>query len=468
MARDLTKGKPLKGILLFSLPIMAGLLLQQLYSSVDKIVVGNSISQDALSAVGTCMPLTFFFVAFAMGLSNGAGVVFSQYYGAKKMESLRTAFSTAAILLVCIGVFMTGVGLVFGRSILENLLKVPKSIIGDAVGYFSIYCIGLIFQFVYNAVSAALRAVGDSLATLIFLLISSVLNIILDLLFVLKFHWGVEGTAIATVISQAVSAVVSVIYMQKKYDYYRFRKGEFKFSGQMCKLTLKFGVPTMIQMCIVSGGQVVIQRVANDLGPSAIAAATAASGIENYIFIPSQSFNNGMSMYTGQNVGAGNIPRVYEGYKKTLLISVPICIVLTAVSLIFAGPLVGLFGIKGEALELGIKHLRFIAPFYILFSVYMPTIAVLTGSGDVYFSTCVTLSGLAMRVLATYVFAYLFRFEFASLYYAVPLGWLLLLVMAFIRFKSGRWQTKRVVKGGPPPQTAEGPAPEEEAANEEN
>ena len=455
MARDLTKGKPLKGILLFSLPIMAGLLLQQLYSSVDKIVVGNSISQDALSAVGTCMPLTFFFVAFAMGLSNGAGVVFSQYYGAKRMESLRTAFSTAAILLVCIGAALTGVALVLARTMLGGVLKVPDKIIDDAVGYFSIYCIGLVFQFVYNAVSAALRAVGDSLATLIFLLISSVLNIILDLLFVLVFRWGVEGTAIATVISQAVSAIVSVIYMQKKYDYYRFRKGEFAFNGQMCKLTLKFGVPTMIQMCIVSGGQVVIQRVANDMGPAAIAAATAASGIENYIFIPSQSFNNGMSMYTGQNVGAGNISRVYEGHRKTLMISVGICIVLMVVSLVFAKALIGLFGVEGEALSLGIKHLRFIAPFYICFAAYMPTVAVLTGSGDVYFSTCVTLSGLGMRVLATYVFYYLFRFEFASLYYAVPLGWLLLLVMAVIRFKSGKWQTKRVVKGGPAPQTSE-------------
>ena len=457
MARDLTKGKPLKGILLFSLPIMAGLLLQQLYSTVDSIVVGNSIGEAALSAVGTCAPLTFFFVAFAMGLANGAGVVFSQYYGAKRMDSLRTAFSTAAILLVGIGVVLTAVGLILGRGMLGRTLKVPETILDDAVGYFSIYCIGLVFQFVYNAVSAALRAVGDSLATLIFLLISSVLNIVLDLLFVLKFRWGVEGTAIATVISQAVSAIVSIIYMQKKYEFYRFKKGEFGFNGQMCKLTLKFGVPTMIQMCIVSGGQLVIQRVANVIGPSAIAAATAAGRIENYIFIPSQSFNNGMSMFTGQNVGAGNIPRVYQGYRKTLLMSVPICIVLMVVSLVFAGPLVGLFGVEGEALQLGIKHLRFIAPFYIFFAIYMPTVAVLTGSGDVYFSTGVTLSGLAIRVIATYAFFYLFHQGFASLYYSVPIGWLLLLVVAFIRFKSGKWQSKRVVKGGPPPQTAEGP-----------
>ncbi|MBR5115211.1 MAG: MATE family efflux transporter [Oscillospiraceae bacterium] len=467
MARDLTKGKPLKGILLFSLPIMAGLLLQQLYSTVDSIVVGNSIGEAALAAVGTCAPLTFFFVAFAMGLANGAGVVFSQYYGAKRMESLRTAFSTAAILLFGIGIVMTAVGLLLGRGILGTTLKVPPEILDEAVGYFSIYCMGLVFQFVYNAVSAALRAVGDSVATLIFLCISSVLNIALDLLFVLEFRWGVRGTAIATIISQAVSAIVSIIYMQKKYDFYRFKKGEFGFNGQMCKLTLKFGVPTMIQMCIVSGGQVVIQRVANDLGASAIAAATAAGRIENYIFIPSQSFNNGMAMYTGQNVGAGNIPRVYEGMKKTLLLSVPICIVLMVVSIFLAGPLVGLFGVEGEALTLGIKHLRFIAPFYIFFAVYMPMVAVLTGSGDVYFSTGITLSGLAIRVLATYVFAYALHCGFASLYYSVPIGWLLLLALAFFRFMSGKWQTKRVVKGGPPAQPAEGPAPDEEI-NEEN
>ena len=436
----------MKGIFLFALPIMAGQLLQQLYNTVDSIVVGRFLGEAALSAVGTCSALTFFFVAFAMGLSNGAGVVFAQYYGARRMPELRRAVSTAALMLIAIAVVLTAIGISLAEVMLGDLLDAPKDIIGDAVTYFSIYCIGLVFQFVYNAVAAALRSVGDSRATLIFLCISSVLNIILDLLFVLVFDWKVAGTAIATVIAQVVSAVVSVIYMQKKYDFYRYRRGEFGFDGKMCRLTLKFGVPTMIQMCIVSGGQVIIQRVANWLGTSAIAAATAAGRIENYIFIPAQSFNSAMATYTGQNVGAGSLDRVYAGYKKTLLMSVPICVSLMAITFFLARPLVGLFGVEGEALDLGIKHLRFITPFFLFFSIYMPTVGLLTGSGDVYAATSITLSSLALRVICTYVFAYLCHFEFASLYYAVPISWALCLVCGFIRFKSKRWETKRLVK----------------------
>lgn len=446
MAKDMTSGNPLKRIFFFALPIMLGMLLQQLYNTVDSIVVGRHISEAALSSVGTCSPLTFFFVAFSTGLSNGAGVVFAQYYGAKHMTDLRKAFSTAAILLFAIGLFLTAVGIIFARGMLGTLLKTPDDILSNAVGYFSVYCIGLVFQFVYNVIAAALRSVGDSRATLIFLCISSVLNIILDLIFVLVFNWGVIGTAVATVIAQGTSAAVSVLYMQKKYDFYRFRKGEFGFDSDMCRLTLKFGVPTMIQMCIVSGGQVVIQRVANDLGTSAIAAATVAGRIENYIFIPAQSYNNAMATYTGQNVGAGNLPRVFEGYKKALTLSVPTCVALMAITFFFAKPLVSLFGVEGEALEFGIKHLRFISPFFLFFSIYMPTVGLLTGSGDVYASTALTLSSLGLRVIATFIFHYVFHLGFASLYYPTPLGWLLCLVCGLIRFKSGRWQTKRVVR----------------------
>ncbi len=436
----------MKGIFLFALPIMAGQLLQQLYNTVDSIVVGRFLGEAALSAVGTCSALTFFFVAFAMGLANGAGVVFAQYYGARQMPDLRKAVSTAVLMLIAIAVVLTAVGISLARVMLGNWLDAPDDILRDAVTYFSIYCVGLVFQFAYNAVAAALRAVGDSRATLMFLCISSVLNIILDLLFVLVFDWKVAGTAIATVIAQIVSAVISFIYMRRKYEFYRFKKGEFRFDGKMCRLTLKYGVPTMVQMCIVSGGQVIIQRVANGLGTSAIAAATAAGRIENYIFIPAQSFNSAMATYTGQNVGAGDLDRVFAGFRKTLLMSVPICVSLMAITFFLAKPLVGLFGVEGEALTLGIKHLRFITPFFIIFSVYMPIVGLLTGSGDVYAATSVTLSGLALRVICTYVFAYVCNFEFASLYYAVPISWALCLILGFIRFKSNRWQTKRLVK----------------------
>jgi putative MATE family efflux protein len=446
MAKDMTKGSEAKLILLFALPIMLGLVLQQLYNTVDSVVVGQYLGEAALSAVGTCSALTMFVVSFSVGLSNGAGIVLAQYFGAKKFSDMRKTLATALYLLVGLGVIITVLGLIFAKGMLSNILSAPDEILGMAMQYFQIYCVGLVFQFVYNVIAAALRSIGDSRASLIFLLISSVLNIILDLAFVLYFGWGVAGTAIATVISQAVSAVVSIYYMWKKYEFYRVQRAEAAFDREKSSLILKLGVPSMVQMCIVSGGNVLVQRVVNSFGTSAIAAATAAGRIENYLFIPCQGFNNGISTFTGQNIGAGDFNRVFSGWRKSLKLVIPIAVVLMAGLELFSHPLIALFGVEGEALALGMKHLRFIAPFFVLFAVYMSTAGVLTGSGDVMAATSITLSSLAVRVTITYVFAYICGFWFASLYYAVPIGWAICFVCAVIRFRGGKWKEKAIVR----------------------
>ncbi len=448
MAKDMTKGSEARLILLFALPIMLGLALQQLYNTVDSVVVGQYLGEAALSAVGTCAALTMFAVSFAVGLSNGAGIVFAQYFGAKKYSDMRKTLSTALYLLVGLSLMITALGLVFAKALLRRLLSTPDEVLEMAMQYFRIYCLGLIFQFVYNVIAAALRSIGDSRASLYFLLISSLLNVILDLVFVLSFGWGVAGTAVATVISQAVSVAVSIIYMWKKYEIYRIKRDEAAFDAEKSSLILKLGVPTMVQMCIVSGGNVLVQRVVNGFGTAPIAAATAAGRIENYLFIPCQGFNNGISTFTGQNMGAGKIDRVYSGWRKALKLVIPIAVVLMAGLEIFARPLIALFGVEGEALILGMRHLRFIAPFFVLFAVYMSTAGVLTGSGDVMAATSITLSSLAIRVGATYVFAYVCGFWFASLYYAVPIGWIVCFACMMIRFRSGRWKKKAIVRHG--------------------
>lgn len=448
MAIDMTKGSEAKAISVFALPIMGGFLLQQLYNTVDSVVVGRTLGQQALSAVGTCSALTMLAVSFATGLCNGEGIVLSQFFGAKKYTDLRKTLSTSFMLLTCMSIAVTALCLVFARRLLGGLLSVPEEIMGGAMQYFSIYCVGLIFQFIYNVVAAALRSVGDSKATLLFLLISSVLNIVLDLLFVLVFRWGIAGTAIATVISQAVSAVVSVYYMWKKYDFYRLGRSEFVFDAEKCRLVLKLGVPTMVQMCIVSGGNVLVQKVTNSLGTVAIAAATAAGRIENYLFIPCQGFNNGVATFTGQNIGAGDLKRVRSGMLKALVIAVPLALVMAALLYIFAGPLVSIFGVEGDAMQLGIAHLHFIAPFFVLFSAYMNLAGVLVGAGDVLVSTSITLSGLALRVICANVFCYVMDLGFRSLYYAVPIGWVLCFILALFRYFSGKWKSKALVKHG--------------------
>ncbi|MBO4677298.1 MAG: MATE family efflux transporter [Oscillospiraceae bacterium] len=449
MARDMTTGREGKHILAFALPIMGGLVLQQLYNTVDSVVVGQKLGDIALGAVGTCSALTMFAVSFAVGLTNGSSVIFAQLFGAKQLDKLRRNLSTAFCLLAALGLAISILGFCFARPLLKALAA-PDAILDMASGYFRIYCLGLVFQFVYNVAAGALRSVGDSKATLYFLCISSVVNIVLDLVFVIVFHWGVEGTAIATVIAQGVSAVVSLVYMHRKYEFFRFAKGEFAFDPSCCGQILKLGVPTMVQMCIVSGGNVLIQRVVNDLGTVALAANTAAARIENYMFIPVQSMNNGLATFTGQNVGAGKYDRVLGGRRQARYIIVPTALLISLILWVFAKPLIGLFGVTGESLTLGIQHLRFIAPFFVIFALYMSTAGVLTGSGDVLAAACVTLSVLGVRVAATYIFNYGFHLGFPSLYYANPIGWAFGFIVVWLRFRTGIWKTKAVVKRGKP------------------
>ena len=449
MARDMTTGREGKHILAFALPIMGGLVLQQLYNTVDSVVVGQTLGAEALGAVGTCSALTMFAVSFAVGLTNGSSVIFAQLFGAKQLDKLRRNLSTAFCLLAALGLAISILGFCFARPLLKALAA-PDAILDMASGYFRIYCLGLVFQFVYNVAAGALRSVGDSKATLYFLCISSVVNIVLDLVFVIVFHWGVEGTAIATVIAQGVSALVSLFYMHRKYEFFRFARGEFAFDPSCCGQILKLGVPTMVQMCIVSGGNVLIQRVVNDLGTVALAANTAAARIENYMFIPVQSMNNGLATFTGQNVGAGKYDRVLGGRRQARYIIVPTALLISLILWVFAKPLIGLFGVTGEALTLGIQHLRFIAPFFVIFALYMSTAGVLTGSGDVLAAACVTLSVLGVRVAATYIFNYGFHLGFPSLYYANPIGWAFGFIVVWLRFRTGIWKTKAVVKRGKP------------------
>ena len=361
------------------------------------------------------------------------------------VNALRTNLSTAFCLLTALGLAISVLGFCFARPLLKALAA-PEEILDMAAGYFRIYCLGLVFQFIYNVSAGALRSVGDSKATLIFLCISSVVNIVLDLAFVIVLHWGVAGTAVATVIAQGVSAVASLVYIFRKYAFYRFAKGEFRFDGPSCGQILRLGVPTMVQMCIVSGGNVLIQRVVNALGTVALAANTAAGRIENYMFIPVQGMNTGIATFTGQNVGAGRYDRVRTGRRQARYIMVPTALVISLILWVFAKPLIAIFGVEGEALGLGIQHLRFISPFFVIFALYMSTAGILVGSGDVLAAACVTLSVLAVRVASTYIFNYGFHLGFPSLYYASPLGWTFGFIVVWLRYRTGIWETKSVVK----------------------
>ncbi len=444
MEKTMTEGKEWKLILLFTLPLMAGNLLQQLYNTVDGIIVGNFVSEDALAAVGTCSPLTMLFIAIAVGMSNGAAVVISQLFGARRIEEMKRSIATSLILLFWMGVAFSVLGCVLAKWMLNTVLGVQDYLLADAVLYFRIYAIGLLFQFVYNIVAAVLRSLGDSRATLYFLLISSVCNVVLDLVAVLVLHWGVMGAALATVVSQLVSAVASIYYLFQRYPDLRFAKGEFRFDGEKGVLIMKMGVPSTLQQCVASLGHVAIQRVINAFDITA--GYTAAMRIESFILIPIQGFFMGMATFTGQNLGAGKLDRIYRALRHTMAMSMIVVAGVIAIIFPLAPQLVALFGVTGASAAIAAHYLRFIVFAFAVFCIYFCVNGVLQGAGDVGFCAFNTFSGLAMKVIFVYIAAFLTPIGMRAIWWGSLASWVYSLTLAVLRYRFGPWRNKCIVK----------------------
>ncbi len=445
---NMTAGPEWRRLLLFALPIMAGQFLQQLYNTVDGIVVGRYVSAAALGAVGSCTTLAFLFLAVALGLGNGCGIFIAQLFGAQKTETMKRAVATALILFTGLGIAFSALGFFAVRWFVVTLLRIREEhLIALSVGYFKVYALGLLFQFLYNCIASMLRAVGDSKATLYFLLVSAVGNLILDLLFVAKFRWGIVGAAAATVISQFVCVIFCFGYFFGKYPIFRFQSNEFSFSTEDCVYILKLGIPMTLQQCIVSFGNVFMQRLVNYFGEVTMAAFTCGLRIENYCMIPALSLNSAMAMFTGQNIGAGKVDRVERGWRSAVAMAVGITFVIATVLFLGAYPLAGLFGVTGEALAQSVDYIRFISYMMILFSVYLTTNGVIQGSGDVLYASMCSLSTLGVRVLISYILVFCFDFGYHVIWRCIPIGWVFALLLSFVRFRTGKWKEKAVVGG---------------------
>ena len=306
MTKDMTRGTPWKLIVQFALPIMAGNLLQQLYNTADTIIVGNFNSQQALSAVGSCASLTALFTALAIGFSIGAGVLISQYFGANRLEDLRRYASSSIVLMLALGLLMSVLGFCSAELFLEKFLGTPQSLLPQAALYFKIYAVGLVFQFGYNIAAAILRALGDSRATLYFLLVSSVLNVVLDLLFVAGFHMGVAGAAIATVFAQYVAGIGITVYAGRRCREFLPGKEDRRFSRKILSEILDLSLLTCAQQSAMNFGILLIQRLVDSFGPVTMAAFAAAVKIDSFAYLPVQDFGNAFSTFIAQNYGAGD------------------------------------------------------------------------------------------------------------------------------------------------------------------
>lgn len=441
----MTNGVPWKLILRFSIPLFIGLLLQQLYNTVDTIVVGNFANEAALSAVGTTGSLVFLFIAIANGFSSGAGVIVSQYYGAGDINRMRKTAGASITLLITMGLASTILGIAVSMPAFRYLLSVPDSFRAIAVEYFEIYCMGLIFQFGYNIVASLLRSVGDSKASMYFLLIASVINILLDLLFVAVFRMGAVGAAIATDISQAISCIVSFVYMYKKYPEFRFERSELKFDKEETKSIVKVGFPIMLQQTVAAFGTIFIQRAVNGYGQTMTASYTVGSRIEMYVQMPLNSFYMALATFVGQNIGAGEKSRVKQGARQTIILSLVVTIIIAFCVIFFENQLIILFGISEDASVYCRQHLKVTALAFVLQSAYLPLFGVFQGSGDGFAITRTAVLALSIRVLTTYTLCYLPIFSYRIVWWNMIFGFAGGFIITWIHYLSEKWSGKNII-----------------------
>ena len=438
---DMTTGSPLKLIILFGLPILFGSIFQQLYNMVDSIVVGRYVGANALAAVGATGNISGLLISAATGLTTGASIVSTQLMGARQTKRIKASISTTLIFMLILSVALSVVGAICAE-LLCTWTRVPADIFEDSVTYLRIYMIGLVFLMLYNFFASMLRSFGDSSTPLIFLIISSILNIIGDLGFVIGLNMGVAGVAWATVLSQAVSVILCIIYVSRKVEYFHFEKGEFRFDKGLFKEILRMGIPSSLQGSVMSLGFVLVQGLINTFGSAYIAAYTAASKMEMLSHLPVDSFAMGYAVYVGQNMGAGNVERTKDGLRMTS----GLCVLLAVLLYGIGEQLVGLFVDKSETIviQYGAQFLRTFAPFTVLFAAMNVFNSTLRGAGDSVVSMAAMMCDLGFRVIAAYILCSIPSIGFLGIAYAIPTGWAAAALISFIRYRTGKWQTKTI------------------------
>jgi len=442
--KDLTKGPELKLIFLFSVPMILGSIFQQLYSTADAIIVGKFVSKEALASIGTSFPVVFLLTSLAIGITIGTTIVVSQFFGAKQFENVKLAVTTTFIFLFAASVIITFLGIVFSPLILQ-LMSIPDAVFNNARLYLQIMISGIICIFGYNGVSAILRGLGDSKTPLIILLLTSLLNVILDLIFIIPLKMGVFGAALATVISQGISFVGSIIYLYNTHELLKFRIKEIRFDCEIFLKILKMGIPSGIQQMSVSIGMMVIVSIVNSFGTDAIAAFTAAGRLDTFASMPSMSISLALASFTGQNIGANKTDRVHKGLRSSLIISVIYSLCITAAAFLFRRPLIGLFNSDQNVVAIGSDYLVIVGSSYIIFSTMFMFNGLLRGAGDAVFSMfCTIFATWPIRIIFAVILSKFIGVR--GIWYSIPLGWFIGMILLFIRYKTGIWKTKTIVK----------------------
>lgn len=438
--KDLTVGNEGKQIITFAMPMLIGSLFQQMYNTADSIIVGRFIGKEAMAAVSGANPIMFLLTSLLMGVTMGFSILISQYYGAKDMEKVKQSIDTTYLFVIIMSLVITILGIITSGPILR-LIQTPEEIIQAAKGYLMIIFGGIIFSAGYNTISSILRGLGDSVNPLIFLIIATVINIILDIVFVVVGKMGVNGVALATIIAQAIAFLFSVIYLNKRHEFLKIKLNKLSYDHTIFMQGLKLGIPGGIQQMSFSIGNIALQSLINSYGTAAMAAVGAGGKIETFISIPIMNIGAAVSTFVAQNMGAGEIERTKRGVRISVKIALGLSITVAALLVGFSEPLIRLFNHDPEVVKIGSRYLQIIGPCFFMISTSFMLSSAIKGAGDAIFALFSSLISLwVVRIPAAYIFAHFMGVD--GIWLGVPAGWIVGGIITFIYYKKGRWLEK--------------------------
>lgn len=439
----MTEGNILKKIFFFSVPLILGNLFQQLYNTVDSIIVGNYVGKGALAAVGSSTSTINLLIAFSQGAAVGAGVVIAQYLGAKEKQKVEEAVHTAMGIAIALGMILTVLGIALSGTILR-LMDTPGDVIEQSNLYLKIYFAGVVFNVIYNMGAGILNAAGNSKRSLIYLCYASVINIVLDLLLIRAFKMGVEGAAIATDISQIASSVFVVAYLMRTREDYKIQLKKLKIHKNMAYGIIKVGLPTGIQNMVISFSNVLVQSSVNGYGSSAVAGFGAYTKVDGFNILPVMSFSMAVTTFTGQNIGAGKIDRVKKGMWITMAMGVVYTITTGCLLLIFSEPIMRLFTQDKEVIEYGRQAMYYFCPFYFMLSIMHALAGTIRGTGKSIPPMIILLTSLCVFRVIWIIFVLPHFSAIDGIFVLYPVSWAVGLVLMILYAWKGKWLPKQI------------------------
>ena len=447
---DMTQGEPWKNIVAFTLPMLIGNIAQQLYNTVDSIVVGKYVGDNALAAVGSAGPILNLIIVLFVGVSMGASIVAAQFLGARDRESLSYTVGNSLLLTVVSAALVTVGGILATRPLLE-LLGTPESIIGWCTSYLWILFGGSIGMAFYNIISGILRGLGDSVSALIYLIIACLLNIVLDIFFVANLGLGVNGVALATILAQSISAVLCVRRLFKMKEYFNMGFKYMHWDKRYGMAIIRLGLPSGITQAILSMSMILVQSLTNSFGEEFIAANVIVMRVDGFAMLPNFSFGTALTTYAGQNFGAGDMKRVMKGAKQGLILSLGVSATLVVLILLFGRNLMGIFTNTDSLIDLSMQLMRILAIGYVAMAVIQSLAGIMRGAGDTVTPMWISIAQQVLaRVPLAYLLCYLTRSEAypigrrEMIYVSLMISWLFGAALTSIFYLRGSWKNKKL------------------------